>query len=60
MSESKTNENKEPIDESEIDWSGFGDAWEKRRNNPSIPRPTIKEPMEINKAFEDLIRRIYT
>ena len=25
MSESNTIENKEPIDESEIDWSGFGE-----------------------------------
>ena len=25
MSESKTIENKEPIDESKIDWSGFGE-----------------------------------
>ena len=25
MSESKTNENKKPIDESNVDWSGFGE-----------------------------------
>ena len=30
MSDSKTNENKEPIDESNIDWSDFGDVWWKK------------------------------
>ena len=30
MNDSKTKENKEPMDESNVDWSDFGDVWWKK------------------------------
>ena len=30
MSEDKKNNSKEPVDESNVDWSGFGDVWWKK------------------------------